>query len=170
MQSTSAPQTKRICFRPLSLEDRELFLELFTCPQTMRHIGSALTVDQAQTMFRSLVDGHVPAGWRYWVLAARDSGTPLGLGSVEAGPTVAFGLMLRNAARGQGLGREAFDALLEQAVASAGPSRLVVRVDPQHPVMAEWVRKAGFVWMGENAGRGELWHRYGTSAPGELAT
>lgn len=159
MHPTATLQTRRIRFRPLSHADRELFLELFTCPHTMRYIGQALTAEQAESMLASLVEGRAPAGWRYWVLLARGSGVPLGLASVEAGATVAFGLMMRSTARGHGLGREAFDALLAEAVAAAGASPLVVRVHPGHPIMARWVRDAGFDWMGPEAGRGELWQR-----------
>lgn len=153
-----------MCFRPLSQADRELFLELFTCAQTMRYIGAVLTPAQAQSMFERLRRGDGPAQWRYWALLSLESGRSLGLASVEAGATVAFGLMMRAAARGQGLGREAFDALLAEAVRAAGPARLLVRVHPEHPVMARWVREAGFQWMGAVAGQGDLWRRQARAA------
>lgn len=152
-------QTPRIAFRPLAEEDRELFLELFTCPQTMRYVGPALSAERATVVFNSLVGGHAPIALRYWVLLAPSSGMRLGLASLEAGSTVAFGLMMRSGARGQGLGREAFDVLLAEATTAAGDSRLVVRVDPKHPIMARWVRDAGFEWLGEAVGAGELWRR-----------
>lgn len=155
----SVRPTSRIIFRPLSIVDRSMFTELVTCPQTMRYIAPAYSQAAAEAAFRSILDGRLPAGWRYWTLCARDTGEPLGLASVEAGDTVAFGLMVRSSARGRGLGHEAFHALLASVVATAGPAALVVRVHPDHPLMARWVQEVGFTRSEDARGATMLWRR-----------
>jgi RimJ/RimL family protein N-acetyltransferase len=109
--------------RPVSAGDATLFCELHGDPDTMRFVGSPLSVERAQRRFRKILAslGRTPLERLYLVMIEKATRQPIGLAAVQEFDTrrrrVEAGIMLKLEGRGRGFGKEGLRALVTHAFA-----------------------------------------------------
>lgn len=119
-------ETARLRLRPLhedADDDAALYVHLYTDAAVMRHIAAPLAAEvAAQAFARASRHNHAARpGHRTWRIDDRATGADLGIAALQrAGDVAEIGVVLREAAWGRGLGREAIAAVLDQAFATPG--------------------------------------------------
>ena len=103
--------------------DAALYVHLYTDPAVMRHIAAPLAADAATQAFaRACRHNHAARpGHRTWRVEDCATGAALGIAALQrAGERAEVGVVLREAAWGRGLGREAIAAVLDHGFATLG--------------------------------------------------
>jgi RimJ/RimL family protein N-acetyltransferase len=111
-------ETSRIRARLIDSRDRDLYLQLYTDPAVMAHIGATKSEAEAIDVFEKVLgyNAEIPVRARYWRLSQRGSDETVGMQSIvraAADPaTVELGMMLLPQGQGQGLGIEASERMV----------------------------------------------------------
>lgn len=137
-------QTARLTLRPMREEDAEGLHDFFADPAATRffdnpHTSFAQTRDWVRRS--ALAD---PARTREFTLLR--GGRAIGKAGIWAAPELGF--FLRRADWGQGLMREALDALVPHLFAAMGLARMTADVDPRNAASLKLLDRLGFVETG----------------------
>lgn len=111
-------QTERLLIRPLTVQDEQLYLDLYTSSEVMAFIGPPLQLEQAKNSFQIALRLNAKRPFKRLFLAICVQDQPVGLCAVNqwsAETTSAeVGLMLLPCGQGQGYGTEAKLALSQR--------------------------------------------------------
>lgn len=123
MSDLDAPRVRLRLLREEADDDAALYAHLYTDPEVMRHIVAPLDAAAAAAAFGRACRHNAAArpGHRTWRIDGRADGVALGIAALRrAGDAAEVGVVLREAAWGRGLGREAIAAVLDHGFATLG--------------------------------------------------
>jgi [ribosomal protein S5]-alanine N-acetyltransferase len=145
------PETARLRLRRLRAADEPALVALDSDQEVMRYIGSrGGTPEQILERVRHRIESdHGALGW--WLIETRADGVFHGLGGLlpmSEGNDVELAYRLARASWGRGIATEAANALVEQAFARAGLTRLVAVTFPENVASQRVLQKLGFEYDG----------------------
>lgn len=152
--------TPRLHLRLLGPGDEALYLALYGDAQTMRHVVAPPGAAALRRGFAAAVacNGETPARRRFWVMADRAGGRPVGLLGLDLAAGGEVGAVLAPADQGCGYATEAIAALADHAFGALGLDRLHTRHDPGHAPAAGLMARLGFEPVDRrDAARGWTW-------------
>ena len=117
------PRLRLRLLREDTNDDAALYAHLYTDRTVMRHIAAPLAADVAAAAFARACRHNAATrpGHRTWRVDDAASGDMLGIAALQrAGDAAEVGVVLREAAWGRGLGREAIAAVLDHGFAALG--------------------------------------------------
>lgn len=156
---TFSCETERLHLRPLLAGDEALFQELYTDSQTMRHIGSPLSAEQATSTFHMILAGMRQQPFRCLYLAVLDkvSMRPLGICGVRQFRADAIrqevGLVLTKSARSRGIAREGLSALVDRIFALSPVDEVWAQFSGENLAAQQLVVAVGFHACDEEVSR-----------------
>lgn len=148
-------RTPRLLLRPLAAADRAFYVAMYGDAEVMRHVGPALSEDQAAEAFRrslGLCRHPRPLYW-LWVLAPHgpdgDAGL-IGLQTIASG-AAEVGVLLLRPARSRGFAAEAIACVADHAFRELGFDRLRTRHRRDHAAARALMEKLAFAPIDEGA-------------------
>jgi|SRR6185312_8668559 len=147
---TFSCETARLRLRPLMAGDEAFFCTLYADPETMRHIGPALSGAQAADAFRSILGGmqRRPPGCAYLAMLDKTSLQPLGICGVPRLDASAIGLevglVLTAPARSRGIAREGLVALVNSIFAATAVEEVWARLAKENLAAQQVAAAIGF--------------------------
>ncbi|MEZ6022379.1 MAG: GNAT family N-acetyltransferase [Hyphomonadaceae bacterium] len=134
-----------IVLRPLALTDAEALHVAMSDEEVQRYRRAAAHADVAQT--RAYIEDTLAKGIG-WAIT-RDGGEALGRLALRLnGDSGEFGIVIRRAAHGQGLGRKALMLASDYAFTTLGLARLTADIDTRNTASLAVFAHAGFVRTG----------------------
>lgn len=138
--------------RPLSIDDADLYVRIYTDPQLMQQVATVLTADAAARAFAAALrfNLQILALARYWVLLQAHSGDRIGLlgllakGDGEGAADAELGAMVLPECQGRGHAAAAIGTLADWVFSCSGLTRLHTRHDTANAGAARLMRKLGF--------------------------
>ena len=144
------PESPRLRYAPLVLDDAEFLVELLTDADFLRYIGDR-GVHSVADVGRYLAEGpwasYTTNGFGLLALRETASGAPVGIAGLLKRPSLAdvdLGYALLPAFRGRGYAREAGAALLALAAAAFGLRRVIAIVTPDNAASIRTLTALGF--------------------------
>jgi RimJ/RimL family protein N-acetyltransferase len=123
--------SKRLTLRPWRADERDVFAALNAEPQMARYL-SPFSREKSDAMLERIVAHFAQHGWGYWAIEQRQGGAPIGsCGIMHVSfevfftPAVEVSWRLSSKFQGQGLAREAAQAVLDFAFRSIRLDRIV---------------------------------------------
>lgn len=123
--------SKRLRLRPWRADERDAFAALNAEPQMARYL-SPFSREKSDAMLERIVAHFAQHGWGYWAIEERRGGAPIGSCGImhvsfEAffAPAVEISWRLSSKFQGQGLAKEAAQAVLDFAFRSLRLDRVV---------------------------------------------
>ncbi len=162
-------ETPRLRLRSYREADREEFVELFSDPVVMAHVGGALGPEEARRMFAAILAGTHRRALAAWMVERADGGR-VGHAALlrgEAGE-VELGFVLRPDSWGCGFATEIARALVAAALARHPGAPVIATVDVDHVASRRVLEKAGLVLAGTARDDEGAYFRYRLAAPGAL--
>lgn len=162
--------TARLRLRPYREGDREEFVELFSDPVVMAHVGGALGPEEARRMFAAILAGTHRRALAAWMVERADGSGLVGHAALlrgEAGEAE-LGFVLRPDSWGQGYATEIARALVAAALAQVPGRPIIATVDIDHVASRRVLEKAGLVLAGSARDDDGAYFRYQLAAPGAL--
>lgn len=147
---TFSCETGRLRLRPLTAGDEALFCTLYTDPEIMLHIGSALSSEQAVRTFRELLAGmrQRPLRWVYLALLDKASNQALGICGLPQFDTAAIrlevGLVLTKSARSRGVAREGVVAMVNRIFIASSADEVWAQLSRENLAAQRVLVAAGF--------------------------
>lgn len=161
--------TVRLRLRAYRDADRDEFVELFSNPIVMAHVGGALGPEEARRMFAAIVAGTHRRALAAWMVE-RQAGGLVGHAALlrgEAGE-VELGFVLRPDSWGHGFATEIARALVGAAKARHPGAPIIATVDIDHVASRRVLEKAGLVLAGTARDEDGDHFRYQLAAAGAL--
>jgi RimJ/RimL family protein N-acetyltransferase len=153
--------TRRLRLRPLAEGDEALFHALYTDPETMRFIGAPLSLAEATSRFRAIIQrqGDSVFETRFLAIVAKNDWEPMGIcGMSHYDPTtmqLEVGVMLLPEGRGQGVAREAMAALVRRIFDEQLVHQVCIRFLVGNAAMRSLAFRLGFGPDGAATGQGQ---------------
>lgn len=156
MNSPASPahvefSSARLLVRSIRESDQELYCELFSQAETMRHIGPSWTRAAAVRAFRSVLQATrcEPPRAVFLTLTPKAAQQPIGLCSLQnfdrTQRTAELGLMIVPSGRAHGVATEALTAVIAHAFSTLPFDELWVRFAIDHAAAKSTARSAGLV-------------------------
>jgi len=161
--------TERLRLRPYRDADRDEFVELFSNPIVMAHVGGALGPEEARRMFAAILAGTHRRALAAWMVERADGGL-VGHAALlrgEAGE-VELGFVLRPDSWGHGFATEIACALVGAARTRHPGAPIIATVDIDHVASRRVLEKAGLVLAGTARDEDGDHFRYELGAAGAL--
>lgn len=161
--------TARLRLRPYREADRDEFIELFSDPIVMTHVGGALGPEEARRMFAAILAGTHRRALAAWMVERR-SGGRVGHAALLRGEEgeVELGFVLRPDSWGLGFATEIARALVDAAQARHPGAPIIATVDIDHIASRRVLEKAGLVLAGTARDDDGDHFRYQLAAAGAL--
>ena len=162
--------TPRLRLRPYRPADRDEFVELFSDPVVMAHVGGALGPEEARRMFAAILAGTHRRALAAWMVERKGGGGRVGHAALlrgEAGE-VELGFVLRPDSWGLGFATEIARALVAAALAHHPGKPIIATVDVDHVASRRVLEKAGLVLAGSARDDDGAYFRYQLAAAGAL--
>lgn len=161
--------TPRLHLRPYREADRDEFVELFSDPVVMAHVGGALGPEEARRMFAAILAGTHRRALAAWMVE-RSAGGLVGHAALLRGAAgeVELGFVLRPDSWGHGFATEIARALVAAAVAGHPGAPVIATVDVDHVASRRVLEKAGMVLTGSARDEDGAYFRYQLAAAGGL--
>lgn len=161
--------TPRLRLRPYREADRDEFVELFSDPVVMAHVGGALGPEEARRMFAAILAGTHRRALAAWMVERADGGR-VGHAALLRGTDgeVELGFVLRPESWGQGFATEIARALVAAALAGHPGAAVIATVDVDHVASRRVLEKAGMVLAGTARDEDGAHFRYQLIAAGAL--
>lgn len=153
-------ETPRLRLRPLGPGDEALYLALYGDPETMRHVVEPPGAAALRRGFAAALacNREAPARRRFWVMADRADGRPVGLLGLDLAAGGEVGAVLAPTDQARGYATEAIAALADHAFDALGLDRLHTRHDAGHALAACLMARLGFEPVARTAAaRGWTW-------------
>jgi RimJ/RimL family protein N-acetyltransferase len=162
--------TPRLCLRPYREADRDEFVELFSDPVVMAHVGGALGPEEARRMFAAILAGSHRRALAAWMVERGDAGGRVGHAALLRGEAdeVELGFVLRPESWGHGFATEIARALVAAALARYPGAPIIATVDVDHVASRRVLEKAGLVLAGTARDDDGAYFRYQLAAAGTL--
>jgi len=148
----------RLDLRPLTESDDALYVQLYTDPLAMQHIGTAQDAGTATRGFRTALrfNAATPPVRLFWVIDDRAAMQALGLIglSLDESGGGEVGVLLPDQHQGRGVATEAIAALAEHAFPVMQLQRLHTRHENGHALAAGLMATLGFEQIAPAAGTG----------------
>lgn len=159
--------TPRLHLRPYREADRDEFVELFSDPVVMAHVGGALGPEEARRMFAAILAGTHRRALAAWMVE-RSAGGLVGHAALLRGAAgeVELGFVLRPDSWGRGFATEIARALVAAAVAGHPGAPIIATVDIEHVASRRVLEKAGMVLAGSARDEEGAYFRYQLAAAG----
>lgn len=140
-------ETVDYCVRPLTEQDRGLFVSIHTDADVMRHVGPAMAPAGAEAVFMRALsltrDRDRPGA--YWVVRARNGDRAVGLlGLVPEGSVGRVGALLLKEWQGRGVAAQVIPELGRQVARNSGLERLCIEYRQCHSQAPGLMRKLGY--------------------------
>ena len=161
-------ESERLMFRPLSMDDTDIEIELWTDPQVVEFItGEAATEEQVAAQMPTVTQRAGGGCIGIWTLASKKTGEKIGHAvllplPVEAEDTewhllesddmpdrdIEIGYVLRRSSWGKGFATEACRRLLEFAFSETGLETIVATTDADNLASQRVLRNCGLMDQG----------------------
>ncbi|MEO8670840.1 MAG: GNAT family N-acetyltransferase [Tahibacter sp.] len=144
-------ETQRLTVRTLEATDEMLYCHLYGDLESMRFVGTPISLDSAARRFCRQLEARVaePADFSCLVMLERSSGASIGICGLQSldrvRRSVEAGMMLTSAARGWGIAREGLSALVDYAFRLFPVDEVWVQYPPEHLRAERLVVDVGFV-------------------------
>ena len=157
-------QTPRLWIRPLTSDDEDLYIALFTDALTMQFIAPALSVARAQRSFRAYLRSSRSAReWLFLALIDKSSEQPFGICTIqqldERRRRAEAGIMLKPAVHGRGFAKEGLAAVVGRAFAVLPIDEVWLEVAAANAVVQRVALSVGFT-RGSSVAAGETTTKY----------
>ncbi len=161
--------TARLRLRPYREADRDEFVELFSDPVVMAHVGGALGPEEARRMFAAILAGTHRRALAAWMVERADGGR-VGHAALLRGEAdeIELGFVLRPDSWGRGFATEIALALVGAARARHPDHSIIATVDIEHVASRRVLEKAGMVLAGTARDEDGDHFRYQLAAAGAL--
>lgn len=161
--------TARLQLRAYRDGDRDEFVELFSDPIVMAHVGGALGPEEARRMFAAIVAGTHRRALAAWMVEEAAGERQVGHAALlrADGGAVELGFVLRPDSWGRGFATEIARALVAAALARHPGAPVIATVDVDHPASRRVLEKAGMVLAGAGRDDDGPHLRYRLPAAGE---
>lgn len=141
-------QTERLLIRPLTAEDQQLYLDLYTDPAIMRFVCPAFATQKATDSFLIAVRLNKKTPFKRLFLAILDQGKAAGICAISQwqleSSTVELGLMLKQPWHANGYAVESFSALIQRVTQCFRGAKIWVDIDPDNIAAVKVGIKTGF--------------------------
>lgn len=152
--------TARLVMRPLRAEDETLYLECYTDPLLMKHIGDPLKPDKALRSFKAAlkINAANPPRRYMWTVVEKTSCTPIGLLSLvceitaNAETFVELGHFMLRQYHNKGYTLDAINKLIDVVFTNTDFAAFIVNHDRDNHAVTRVVKKLGFLHDMCNAG------------------
>ncbi|HKO57865.1 MAG TPA: GNAT family N-acetyltransferase [Thermoanaerobaculia bacterium] len=139
------PPTARLFFRPWTEDDFDIAFALWGDAEVTRYIGGPFPPEEVRRRLRRSVESEAEQGVQYWPMFLRESGEHVGVcGLRPYEDFYALGFHLRARYWGQGLAREAAEAVIAYAFDTLGARALFAGHHPQNDRSRALLTKLGF--------------------------
>lgn len=140
--------SERLLLRPLAEADLQLYLDLYTNPETMACIGEPLTQEKAKHSFQIALRLNAKRPFRRLFLSIVAQGRCVGLCAINQWHTetaqVEVGIMLLSAWHGQGYAKDALTALIRRVQQQFYGAVIKGDLEPKNKAAVQLVLKTGF--------------------------
>lgn len=137
-----------LSLRLMDASDRDLWVSLYTDPETMRWISEPLSVERANRSFEVALRMNLEAvvRRRFFVATGPGSGAEVGLAgySVETAEVASIGVMVHPCSRGRGVGRAVLALALHRAMSDTRVDRISVDCAHENVAAVRMVESLGF--------------------------
>jgi RimJ/RimL family protein N-acetyltransferase len=143
-------ETPRFRLRPLASSDEDLYRGIYCDSDTMRFIGTPLSLTYAKRSFGVALRQTARTNSRIYFLTIEEKagGDAIGICGIHCGVPASgeaeVGIMLSSRARKAGLSHEAFGAFISHVFASSSVERLWVRYAKGHVAVDRMITRLGF--------------------------
>ena len=143
-------KTRRLCLRPLSLDDSGAVFAMHSDPETVKYWGHDCMTrqEQAEKLIRENLEGVKSGSCVYWALERLDRPGLMGTCTLfrfdHQNRHAEVGYILRRACWGNGLGSETLAAMIDYAFNTLDLHRLEADTDPRNEASLALLRKFGF--------------------------
>lgn len=156
-------ETDRLILRPLTLEDTDLAISMFTDPEVVRYVCDLGTPDQIAEDMKSQVKRGAGGRIGIWSVSLKDTRERIGSCVLMPVPIdeddydwttivedrypdgeIETGYLLRPMAWGQGFATEICNRLLEFGFTEASLAEIVATTDPDNKASQNVLKKCGF--------------------------
>jgi len=152
--------TARLVMRPLRAEDETLYLECYTDPLLMKHIGDPLKPETALRSFKAAlkINAANPPRRYMWTVVEKTSCTPIGLLSLvceitaNAETSVELGHFMLRQYQNKGYTLDAINKLIDVVFTNTEFAAFIVNHDRDNHAVTRVVKKLGFLSNPENSG------------------
>jgi RimJ/RimL family protein N-acetyltransferase len=143
------PPTARLLFRAWTADDFPLAYALWGSADVTRYIGGPFSAEYVRARLQREMDTEAQGGVQYWPIFLRDGGEHAGVcGLRPRNDIYALGFHLHPHFWGQGLAREAADAVIAYADA-IGARELFAGHHPQNASSRKLLQRLGFAYTGD---------------------
>ena len=143
-------KTKRLGFRPWSVDDTDLAVRLWSDSAVMRFIGGALGRDKAEERLLAEIEHAEALGVQYWPIFLLANGAHAGCCGLAprkvADGIYELGFHVRRMLWGKGLATEAARGVIEHAFRTLGAAELFAGHHPANRASQHILEKLGFVY------------------------
>jgi len=163
----SAPvvETERLRLRGWRKDDREPYFAILQEPAVFRHFGpEPMGMEECWRRLMAAVGGWCLNGFGGWAVERKSDSKLLGMLAIftawrdlepQFGEEPEMGWIFATEAHGQGLAREACDAVLAWAEANLAPTPLWAIISPANEPSLRLAERLGFERIGESSYHGE---------------
>ncbi|MBU1617955.1 MAG: GNAT family N-acetyltransferase [Gammaproteobacteria bacterium] len=141
-------QTSRLLIRPLTTQDQQLYLDLYSSTAVMAFIGPPLQLEKAKNSFQIALRLNAKVPFKRLFLAICRDDQPIGLCAINQWnallATVEVGLMLLPAWQGQGYGTEAKLALSQKVQQLFSGGQVWTQTNPNNKAAVQSNITAGY--------------------------
>lgn len=156
-------KTERLLIRPLAIEDKALFISLYTDAKVMRHISAPLTPEKVEkAFFRTLaIMKDVNPRTFTWAIVKQADNTSIGIQALTNLPclskksyanktdeqcnTTEIGIMLLRSANGKQFPEEAMGGLIDYAFKDLRLNKINARFSKTNLATLRFTKKLGFI-------------------------
>ncbi|MCW8832217.1 MAG: GNAT family N-acetyltransferase [Colwellia sp.] len=145
---------QRLKISPLDHSDKDLFIEMFMCPQMMEHVYDAYTYDEAIEAFHIKSKPWTIESANWFTLGITEISTGQKLGNIglkiinHEARIAEIGFMIKKGVQGKGFAREAFNLLKDYAFNELRLNKLVATCSVNNLGSYKLLENLGFVREG----------------------
>jgi RimJ/RimL family protein N-acetyltransferase len=140
--------TSRLLIRPLTAQDQQLYLDLYTDPATMRFISPAFATEKALESFRFAIRLNQKTPFKRLFLSITEQDEAAGICAISqwsaTSASVELGLMLKQPWHAKGYAVESFLALIQRVKQCFSGAKIWVDIEPGNKAAVKVVVKTGF--------------------------
>ncbi|CAI3790652.1 GNAT family N-acetyltransferase [Rheinheimera sp. MM224] len=140
--------TSRLLIRPLTQQDLQLYLDLYTNTETMVFVGETLQAEKAKNSFQIALRLNAKTPFKRLFLTIVEQGRCAGLCAINQWNSetaqVEVGIMLLRPWHGQGYAAEALAALIQRVQQQFYTAVIKGDLDPENKAAVQLVVKTGF--------------------------
>lgn len=140
--------TPRLLIRPLAETDLQLYLDLYTNPETMAFVGEPLSAEKASSSFQIALRLNAKTPFKRLFLSIVVQGRNAGLCAINQWHSetaeVEIGIMLLRSSQGQGYAKEALVALIQRVQQQFRSAVVKADLEAENKAAMQLALKIGF--------------------------